>query len=245
MGKPFDLDAAMAEWKNPGPPVFKGVGKKDPVVDAWLDDIKAGCTERKIPKDSWHLVAQMSLGSKAKARFNEVNQVMMKMHDGKYKWNWKRFKVAMKNMGCELNSRFTVRSLFPLFLHLVAEIFILADCYLSSGDMDPKKVEAYKVASKPSGAWWIIGKEKSDSDSNPASTPDSKRIEIKRRQTADTKPLPPTPTRRATVSAVPTIAKRRGSVMSLSSVSTTPSQVVTPNQTPGGSESSLLHIFHV
>ena len=106
MGKPFDFEAAMAEWKNPGPPVFKGVGKKDPIVDAWLDEIKAGCLERKIPKDFWHLVGQQSLGSKAKARFNEVDQVMMKMHDGKYKWNWKKFKVAMKNMGCKWNSCF-------------------------------------------------------------------------------------------------------------------------------------------
>lgn len=118
---------------------------------------------------------------------------------------------------------------------------------LCVGDMDPKKVEAYKVASKPSGAWWIIGKEKSDSDSNPASTPDSKRIEPKRRQTTDTKPLPPTPTRRATMAAVPTTTtpKRRGSMMTLSSVSTTPSQLVTPNQTPGGSKFSLLRVFHV
>lgn len=106
MGKSFDFEAAMAEWKNPGPPAFKGVGKKDPIVDAWLDDIKAKCVERKIPKDFWHLVGQRSLGSKAKSRFNEVNQVMMKMHDGKYKWNWKRFKVAMKNMGCEWNPSF-------------------------------------------------------------------------------------------------------------------------------------------
>ena len=107
MGKPFDFEATMAEWKNPGPPAFKGIGKKDPVVDAWLDDIKAKCTERKIPKDFWHLVGQRSLGSKAKARFNEVDQVMLKMHDGKYKWNWKRFKVAMKNMGCKWNPRFS------------------------------------------------------------------------------------------------------------------------------------------
>lgn len=112
MGKQFDFEAAMAEWKNPGPPVFKGVGKKDPVVDAWLDDIKAGCTERKIPKDFWHLVGQRSLGTKAKARFNEVDQVMLKMHDGKYKWNWKRFKVAMKNMGCEWTSRFPLHFFF-------------------------------------------------------------------------------------------------------------------------------------
>ena len=106
------------------------------------------------------------------------------------------------------------------------------------GDMDPKKVEAYKVAAKPSGVWWIIGKEKSGSESPPT---ESKRIEPQRRQTTDTKPLPPTPTRRATMSAVPTTPKRRGSVRSVTSVSTTPSQLDTPNQTPGGSEFSLLH----
>ncbi|KAF9789581.1 hypothetical protein BJ322DRAFT_1043107 [Thelephora terrestris] len=209
MGKPFDFEAAMAEWKNPGPPVFKGVGKKDPIVDAWLDDIKAQCTERKIPKDFWHLVGQRSLGSKAKARFTEVDQVMMKMHDGKYKWNWKKFKVAMKNMGW---------------------------------DMDPKKVEAYKVASKPSGVWWIIGKEKSDSESDPATTPDPKRVQPKRRQTTDVKPLPPTPTRRATEFTVTTTPKRRGSVMSVSSVSSTPSQAVTPNQTPGGTVTTVTNV---
>ena len=105
--------------------------------------------------------------------------------------------------------------------------------------MDPKKVEAYKVASKPSGTWWIIGREKSDSDSNPAPETGSKRIEPKRRQTCDTKPLPPTPVRRSTVSAVPTTPKRRGSVMSMTSASTTTpsSQAVVPaDQTPGGSE---------
>ena len=103
--------------------------------------------------------------------------------------------------------------------------------------MDPKKVEAYKVASKPSGVWWIIGKEKSDSEANPTSNTDSKRIEPKRRQTStETKPLPPTPTRRATMAAVPTTPKprRRGSTMSVTS--TTPSQAVTPAETPGGSE---------
>ena len=108
--------------------------------------------------------------------------------------------------------------------------------------MDPKKVEAYKVASKPSGVWWIIGREKSDNESTPTPSPDPKRIEPKRRQTTDSKPLPPTPARRSTVSAVPTTPKRRGSVMSVNSVSTTPSQVDTVDQTPGGSEFFHLHL---
>lgn len=102
--------------------------------------------------------------------------------------------------------------------------------------MDPKKVEAYKVAAKPSGVWWIIGREKSDSESTPASSPNPKRVEPKRRQTTDSKPLPPTPTRRATTPAVPATPKRRGSVMSVTSVSTTPPHVDTVDQTPGGSK---------
>lgn len=106
--------------------------------------------------------------------------------------------------------------------------------------MDPKKVEAYKVATKPSGAWWIIGREKSDSESTPAPSPSPKRAEPKRRQTTDSKPLPPTPTRRSTMAVVPTTPKRRGSTASVNSVSSTPSQVDTLNQTPGGSEFSLL-----
>jgi len=26
---------------------------------------------------------------------------MAKVHGGKYRWNWKKFKIAMRNMGCE------------------------------------------------------------------------------------------------------------------------------------------------
>jgi len=113
--------------------------------------------------------------------------------------------------------------------------------------MDPKKVEAYRVAAKPSGTWWIIGKEKSnESTPPPVSSLDAGRPAPKRRQTADQKPLPPTPTRRATMAAVPATPKRRGSVMSVTSVSTTPPKLdVTPNQTPGGSKFFPPHLFHV
>jgi len=104
--------------------------------------------------------------------------------------------------------------------------------------MDPKKVEAYKVAAKPSGTWWIIGKEKSDNGSTPPPSPDPKRKEPRRCQTSDSKPLPPPPTRRATLAEVPTTPKprRRGSTMSATSVSTTPSEIDVVNQTPGGSK---------
>ena len=113
-----------------------------------------------------------------------------------------------------------------------------------SGDIDPKKVEAYRVAAKPSGTWWIIGKEKSNESTPVASSLNAGRPPPKRRQTADQKPLPPTPTRRATMADVPATPKRRGSVMSVSSVSTTPPKLdVTPNQTPGGSKFFFLTSF--
>ena len=156
----------MAEWKNPGPPAFKGAGKKDPVVDAWLDDIKAKCTERKIPKDFWHLVGQRSLGSKAKARFNEVDQVMLKMHDGKYKWNWKRFKVAMKNMGCKWN---------PLFFS--------ASCrYLSFW------LTGWRFFFRSQGTWI---QRKSKLTKSPPNLPACGGLSAGRSQTANRLPLPP------------------------------------------------------
>ncbi|OCH85680.1 hypothetical protein OBBRIDRAFT_891024 [Obba rivulosa] len=39
------------------------------------------------------------MGRKARKRFAEVDRVMRIMHGGRYVWNWKRFKVAMRNMG--------------------------------------------------------------------------------------------------------------------------------------------------
>jgi hypothetical protein len=97
--KPFDLEPVYASWSSP--PIFIGNPKKDPSVDDWLDQIKAGCLERKVPKEYWHKVAQHNLGPAAKERFDEIKLVMGKVHGGNYRWNWKRFKVAMKNMGCK------------------------------------------------------------------------------------------------------------------------------------------------
>jgi len=44
--KPFDLEPVYASWKNA--PVFAGNSKKDPSVEAWMEQIKAGCIERKV-----------------------------------------------------------------------------------------------------------------------------------------------------------------------------------------------------
>ena len=69
-------------------------------VDEWLAQIKDGCVARRVPKEYWHKVAQHFLGAASRARFDELKAVMRTLHGGRYAWNWKRFKVAMRNMGC-------------------------------------------------------------------------------------------------------------------------------------------------
>jgi hypothetical protein len=44
--KAFDLDPVYASWKDA--PVFTGNSKKDPPVEAWMEQIKTGCIERKV-----------------------------------------------------------------------------------------------------------------------------------------------------------------------------------------------------
>ena len=96
--KPFDLEPVYKSW--PSAPIFQGVLSRDPPVDDWLKQIKEGCVARGVPKEYWHKVGQHFLGQRARARFDELKAVMKNMHGGKYHWNWKRFKVAMRNMGC-------------------------------------------------------------------------------------------------------------------------------------------------
>ena len=96
--KEYDLEPVLSSWTNP--PRFLGNPKKDPPVDAWLEQVKQGCQERKIPKEYWHKVGQRFLGDKARKRLDELKEVLRNLHGGNYKWDWKRFKIAMKNMGC-------------------------------------------------------------------------------------------------------------------------------------------------
>jgi hypothetical protein len=96
--KPFDLEALYASWPNA--PRFLGNPKKDPPLDKWLDDIQAGCIQRKVPQEYWHKVAQHYMGDKAKARLEELKTVIARVQGGNYRWNWKKYKIAMRNMSC-------------------------------------------------------------------------------------------------------------------------------------------------
>jgi hypothetical protein len=53
------------------------------------------------PEECWHKVAQHYMGDLAKARLGEVKKVMAQVQGGKYRWTWKKYKVAMTSMSCE------------------------------------------------------------------------------------------------------------------------------------------------
>lgn len=44
--KAFDLEPIFESWKDA--PLFTGNSKKDPPVEAWMEEIKEGCIERKV-----------------------------------------------------------------------------------------------------------------------------------------------------------------------------------------------------
>ena len=102
--KPFELEPIYDAW--PSAPIFQGIFARDPPVDDWLQQIKDGCKARGVPKEYWHQVGRHYLGPRAAARFDELKAVMKNMHGGRYAWNWKRFKIAMRNMGCTSYSPF-------------------------------------------------------------------------------------------------------------------------------------------
>ncbi|KIK38613.1 hypothetical protein CY34DRAFT_771992 [Suillus luteus UH-Slu-Lm8-n1] len=103
--KEFNLELIYETWENP--PRFYGESKKDMPVDDFLHQIKAGCVERKVPEEYWHKVAQHYMGDKAKARLQELKSVMAKVNGGKYRWSWKKFTIAMRNMGWEIDANIT------------------------------------------------------------------------------------------------------------------------------------------
>jgi len=100
--KPFDLEPVFASWTDG--PVFQGKPKKDLPVDQWLEKIKEGSIERDVPKEVWHLVGEHFMKDVAKSRLEELKTVMSKVHGDNYRWNWKKFKLAMMNMGWNISS---------------------------------------------------------------------------------------------------------------------------------------------
>ena len=100
--KPYDLAAVYASWPNP--PIFQGNPDEDPLI--WLAAIKAGCVERKVPKEHWHRVARHYLAPKPRQRLEELGKVMQNMSANQFSWTWKKFKVAMQNLGCEFTRLF-------------------------------------------------------------------------------------------------------------------------------------------
>jgi hypothetical protein len=113
--KPFDLEPIYTSWTDG--PRFVGNPTKDGPVDDWLSSIKAGCIERKVSQEYWHKVGQHFMGEQAKARLDELKLVMGKVHGGKYRWNWKRFKIAMRNMGCQFILTLHIRFFVLNHLH--------------------------------------------------------------------------------------------------------------------------------
>ncbi|KAL1744264.1 hypothetical protein HDZ31DRAFT_39064 [Schizophyllum fasciatum] len=100
--KGFDLEPVYAEWKDG--PTFTGDPKRDKPVDEWLEEIKAGCKARNVPKECWHKVGQHFMGEKARARLDELKSVMAKVNGGSYRWTWEKFKIAMRNMGWNIDA---------------------------------------------------------------------------------------------------------------------------------------------
>ncbi|KAH9837645.1 uncharacterized protein C8Q71DRAFT_554406 [Rhodofomes roseus] len=201
--KPFDLAPVFVSWSDA--PRFLGNPRKDPPVNDWLAQIKAGCIERKVPKDYWHKVGQHYLGEKARKRLDEVKLVMKNMHGGKYKWNWKSFKTAMRNMGWDIDTEkkeaIAVKSR-PSGLWWI----------VGKGD-DSKEAEAA-------------------SPTPPTPPPKPQPKKSKSTSEVVTRSSLPTPKRSATMSSIESVSSIASSVFSSKSPSSKNTPVSTPPMTP-------------
>ncbi|KAI0027608.1 hypothetical protein K488DRAFT_60992 [Vararia minispora EC-137] len=194
----FDIEPVLSSWTDA--PRFLGDLSKDPPVDEWLDALKAGCQQREVPRDYWPKVGQALLGPRARKRFDELKAVLRQMHGGKYRWDWKKFKVAMRNMGW---------------------------------DIADDKAETVKVATRPSGSWWILGGNKrAEMDPPPVYTEEPEPMHA-----ADKKQAPSEKDKdkkHATEDSAPSRqrkASKKGSIVITSDGAT--SVTVSPVQTPG------------
>ncbi|OJT11099.1 hypothetical protein TRAPUB_12383 [Trametes pubescens] len=223
--KTYDLEPVYAEWTNP--PRFLGNPKKDPPVEDWLAQIKAGCLERNIPREYWHKVAQHYLADKAKARFDELKLVMKNMHGGKYRWTWKNFKIAMRNMGWDIDPQKT-----------------------QTIEVESKPSGFWRIIRMGSDS---ESKEAAPVQATPPRPPPKSRATFDFGSTMKTLPAIPTLRRSTTTDSVETVSSLSSSGSSgfgsfFSSVMSTPastpamSAVTTPAGTPGGSVTTVTQV---
>ncbi|KAL1938297.1 hypothetical protein VTO73DRAFT_11748 [Trametes versicolor] len=108
-GRPFDLAVALKEWTTTTAdhlvPEFKGRPKRkdDPTAEAWLNLVDKGCSARAVPKTHWPAVAKHFMGKKARGRVLELEKVMRALHGQQWDWRWKDFRVAVLNMGWNID----------------------------------------------------------------------------------------------------------------------------------------------
>jgi hypothetical protein len=138
--KPFDVPAFVESWTDA--PRFLGKKKVDPPVATWLDAVRAGCVERKVPEKHHVAVARALLGDKALARLQEFELVLASMKGGEYKWDWDKFKLAMTNMGCESS---VVRSMLTP---------ILIGCHFQRGDFEEEDLAIHR---RGQALWTVVG----------------------------------------------------------------------------------------
>ncbi|KAI0705971.1 hypothetical protein C8T65DRAFT_809545 [Cerioporus squamosus] len=111
--RPFDLAATIEAWatSSPNHPVseFKGKPKRkdDPPAEVWLTSVENGCNARRIPKTHWPDVAKHFMVKKARGRVTEVEKVMRALHGDQWVWTWKNFRVAVLNMGWNIDEKKT------------------------------------------------------------------------------------------------------------------------------------------
>ncbi|KAI0819825.1 hypothetical protein BC628DRAFT_1400786 [Trametes gibbosa] len=103
---PFDLQATLKVWgtispESPTVPEFKGKPKRkdDLTPEAWLNMVEKGCNARTVPKTHWPAVGKHFMGKKARGRVLELEKVMHALHGEQWTWRWKDFRIAIMNMG--------------------------------------------------------------------------------------------------------------------------------------------------
>ncbi|RPD53653.1 hypothetical protein L226DRAFT_611221 [Lentinus tigrinus ALCF2SS1-7] len=111
--RPFDLKTALESWATTSPehpvPEFKGKPKRkdDPTTEVWLTAVETGCNARRVPKTQWPDVAKHFMAKKARGRVTEVEKVMRALHGEQWAWTWKNFRVAVLNMGWNIDEKKT------------------------------------------------------------------------------------------------------------------------------------------